>query len=83
MHEQLSLLDTPINDRERYPTTRWARHNAKLEEKKRIYSKDNEKKSREQIVRERMRLEHIKSRERTNKQNKDARRKASARKNKK
>lgn len=54
-----------------------------MDAKKRVFTKDNEMKSREQIVRERMRLELIKTRERANKQLKDANRKRAAKKQQK
>lgn len=80
----VSHSDNP-NDKKKYPNSRWERHNAKLDAKKRVFTKgkDNEMKTRDQIVRERMRLELIKSRERANKQIKDANRKRAARKQQK
>lgn len=78
----VSHSDNP-NDKKKYPNSRWERHNAKLDAKKRVFTKDNEMKSREQIVRERMRLELIKSREKANRQLKDANRKRAAKKQQK
>lgn len=69
---------------EPYPTTQWKRHNLKMQLKKRSSAtSDGELKRPEQIVRERMRLETIKNRERVNKQIKDSNRKRSAKKQKK
>lgn len=63
-----------------YPTTQWKRHNLKMEMKKRLKGNNNngEMKTPEQIVRERLRLELIKNRERVNKQMKDSNRKRGA-----
>lgn len=78
-----SVADNP-NDRKKYPNSRWERHNSKVDSKKRVFTKgkDNEMKSRDQIVRERMRLEMIKTREKANKQVKDKNRKRAAKKQK-
>lgn len=60
--------------------THWKRHNLKEGLKKRLKSNDGEMKTPEQIVRERIRIETIKNRERVNKQHKDSNRKRSAKK---
>lgn len=58
------------------PTTHWKRHNLKMDLKKRMQSGEGgEIKAPEQIVRERLRLEMIKNRERVNKRSKDSNRK--------
>lgn len=58
------------------PTTHWKRHNLKMEIKKRLQvGEGGEIKAPEQIVRERLRLEMIKNRERVNKRTKDSNRK--------
>lgn len=59
-------------------TTQWKRHNLKMEMKKRQNGNADELKTPEQIVRERLRLETIKNRERVNKHHKDSNRKRSA-----
>lgn len=59
-------------------TTQWKRHNLKMEMKKRMNGNSDEIKTPEQIVRERLRLELIKNRERVNKQAKDSNRKRTA-----
>lgn len=56
---------------------------AKQELKKRLNNKDKELKNPEQIVRQRMRLEHIKRKETINKVKKDANRKKHAKQQKK
>lgn len=60
--------------------THWKRHNLKEGMKKRLKGNDGEMKTPEQIVRERIRLETIKNRERINKQHKDTNRKRTAKK---
>lgn len=68
---------------EEYPTTHWKRHNIKEQMKKRMNSgSTGEMKTPDQIVRERLRLELIKNRERKNKQMKDVNRKRHAKKQK-
>lgn len=59
-------------------TTQWKRHNLKMEVKKRMKGSSDEIKTPDQIVRERLRLEMIKNRERVNKHAKDSNRKRSA-----
>lgn len=59
-------------------TTHWKRHNLKEEIKKRMKGNSGEIKTPEQIVRERLRLELIKNREKINKNVKDHNRKRSA-----
>lgn len=54
-------------NQQQQPDTRWGRHQAKVDLKKRLSSKDKEIRSADQIVRQRMRLEHIKRKETTNK----------------
>lgn len=63
-------------------TTHWKRHNLKVEMKKRLTNGSGEIKNPDQIVRERLRLDLIKNRERINKQTKDKNRKRTARKQK-
>ncbi|XP_037038329.1 ATP-dependent RNA helicase DDX54 [Bradysia coprophila] len=65
-----------------HPSTRWGRHMAKQDLKKRLNNKDKELKNPEQIVRQRMRLEHIKRKETINKVKKDANRKKHAKQQK-
>lgn len=60
---------------DKYPTTRWGRNLAKQEVKKRLNTKDTELKNPEQIVRERLRLEFIKNKHKTNMIKKDQNRK--------
>lgn len=59
----------------KYPETRWGRHMANQEKKKKIIGIDRELLKPEQIVRQRMRLEHIKRKENANKIKKAANRK--------
>lgn len=63
-------------------TTHWKRHNLKMETKKRMNGNSKEMKTPDQIVRERLRLELIKNRERVNKQARDSNRKRTAKKQK-
>lgn len=63
-----------------YPMTHWKRHNLKEGLKKRLKGNDGEMKTPEQIVRERIRLETIKNRERFNKQTKNSKKKRSFKK---
>lgn len=57
-------------------TTHWKRHNQKMELKKRMQNGDaGEIKAPDQIVRERIRLELIKNREKVNKRSRDGNRK--------
>lgn len=63
-------------------TTQWKRHNLKEEMKKRLGGKTGEMKTTDQIVRERLRLELIKNREKINKKVKDSNRKRSAKQQK-
>lgn len=65
----------PVTQAQQHPPTRWGRHMAKQELKKRLSSNDKELKNPEQIVRQRLRLEHIKRKETVNKIKKDANRK--------
>lgn len=58
-------------------TTHWKRHNLKEEMKKRMKGNTGEMKSTDQIVRERLRMELIKNREKSNKKIKDSNRKRS------
>lgn len=61
------------------PTTHWKRHNIKMDLKKRMQNTDaGAIKAPDQIVRERLRLELIKNRERINKRTKDGNRKRHA-----
>ncbi|KAH8365925.1 hypothetical protein KR093_007392, partial [Drosophila rubida] len=71
----------PLSHAQRYPVGRHARHNAKLELKKRISSNDKEMRRPEQIVKSRMRLEFIKRRHEENTTKKAENRKRSMRKN--
>lgn len=64
-----------VTQAQKHPSTRWGRHMAKQELKKRLSSNDKELKNPEQIVRQRLRLEHIKRKETVNKIKKDANRK--------
>lgn len=59
-------------------TTQWKRHNLKMETKKRMKGSSDEIKTPEQIVRERLRMDLIKNREKINKKTKDSNRKRSA-----
>lgn len=70
---QISLLVAQAQ--QTHPSTRWGRHMAKQELKKRLSSNDRELKNPEQIVRQRLRLEHIKRKQTTNTIKKDANRK--------
>lgn len=63
-------------------TTQWKRHNMKEEIKKRAGGKTGEMKTTDQIVRERLRLELIKNREKVNKKVKDHNRKRTSRQQK-
>ncbi|KAM8710970.1 hypothetical protein ACLKA7_017583 [Drosophila subpalustris] len=71
----------PLSHHQRYPVGRHARHNAKLELKKRISGNDQEMRKPEQIVKSRMRLEFIKRRNEENTTKKAENRKRSMRKN--
>lgn len=71
----------PLSHVQRYPVGRHARHNAKLELKKRISGNDKELRKPEQIVKARMRLESIKRRQEENITKKTENRKRSMRKN--
>ncbi|XP_034107215.1 ATP-dependent RNA helicase DDX54 [Drosophila albomicans] len=71
----------PLSHAQRYPVGRHARHNAKMELKKRISSNDKEMRRPEQIVKSRMRLEFIKRRNEENTTKKAENRKRSMRKN--
>lgn len=71
----------PLSHAQRYPVGRHARHNAKLELKKRITGDDKELRRPEQIVKSRMRLEFIKRRNEENATKKTENRKRSMRKN--
>lgn len=73
----------PLSHAQRYPVGRHARHNAKLELKKRISGNDKELRRPEQIVKSRMRLEFIKRRNEENTAKKAENRKRSMRKNQK
>lgn len=77
----MSFVLLAASHEEKYPSSRWGRHNAKLDLKKRL-TKGSEMKKPEQIVRERLRLELIKTRERANKQIKESKRKRNAKKGK-
>lgn len=78
-HRSFDILSNfcllPVTQAQTHPSTRWGRHMAKQELKKRLSSTDKELKNPEQIVRQRLRLEHIKRKETTNKIKKDANRK--------
>lgn len=63
-------------------TTHWKRHNQKEELKKRAKGNVGEIKTPEQIVRERLRLELIKNREKVNKHVKNSNRKRTAKQHK-
>lgn len=76
---RLDLISAPKRNDEAV-TTHWKRHNLKMEMKKRLKGNSGEIKSSDQIVRERLRLELIKNRERVNKQHKNQNRKRTARK---
>ncbi|XP_034655882.1 ATP-dependent RNA helicase DDX54 isoform X1 [Drosophila subobscura] len=71
----------PLSHAQRYPVSRHARHNAKLELKKRMGGPDKELRRPEQIVKSRMRLEFIKKRNEDNAERKVENRKRSMRKN--
>lgn len=68
-------MDVLVSNAQKHPPTRWGRHMAKQDLKKRLNNKDRELKNPEQIVRQRLRLEHIKRKETTNKIKKAANRK--------
>ncbi|KAH8379119.1 hypothetical protein KR009_003133, partial [Drosophila setifemur] len=70
----------PLSHAQRYPVSRHARHNVKLELKKRLGSNDKEMRRPEQIVKSRMRLEFIKKRNEDNAERKSENRKRSMRK---
>lgn len=72
----------PLSHEKRYPVGRHARHNAKVEAKKRIGS-DKELRNPEQIVKRRIRLENIKKKLSENTAKKAENRKKSMRKNQK
>lgn len=72
---QNNLFILGLQQGPKYPETRWGRHMANAEMKKRIGGKDKELKNPEQIVRQRLRLEHIKRKETTNRIKKQANRK--------
>lgn len=65
---------------DKYPVARWKRHMLKQEMKGRLPSKESELKNTDQIVRERLRLELIRNREKVNKKMKDVNRKRTAKK---
>ncbi|XP_037827243.1 LOW QUALITY PROTEIN: ATP-dependent RNA helicase DDX54-like [Lucilia sericata] len=72
----------PLSHEKRYPVSRHARHNAKMEEKKRAGTGlGKELRTPEQIVKSRMRLEFIKRRNAENTERKAENRKRSMRKN--
>ncbi|KNC28613.1 hypothetical protein FF38_00539 [Lucilia cuprina] len=72
----------PLSHEKRYPVSRHARHNAKVEEKKRAGTgMGKELRTPEQIVKSRMRLEFIKRRNAENTERKAENRKRSMRKN--
>lgn len=71
----------PLSHEKRYPVSRHARHNAKVEAKKRMGVGDKEIRNPEQIVKARMRLEFIKKRQAENIERKAENRKRSMRKN--
>ncbi|XP_030385268.1 ATP-dependent RNA helicase DDX54 [Scaptodrosophila lebanonensis] len=71
----------PLSHSQRYPVGRHARHNAKVELKKRMSGNDKEMRRPEQIVKARMRLEHIKRKQEENTTRKAENRKRSTRKN--
>lgn len=71
----------PLSHAQRYPVSRHARHNVKLELKKRLSGNDKEIRRPEQIVKSRMRLEFIKKRNEENAERKTENRKRSMRKN--
>ncbi|KAH8315761.1 hypothetical protein KR067_000904 [Drosophila pandora] len=71
----------PLSHAQRYPVSRHARHNVKLELKKRLTGNDKEMRRPEQIVKSRMRLEFIKKRNEDNAERKAENRKRSMRKN--
>ncbi|XP_017066380.1 ATP-dependent RNA helicase DDX54 [Drosophila eugracilis] len=71
----------PLSHAQRYPVSRHARHNVKLELKKRLSGNDKEMRRPEQIVKSRMRLEFIKKRNEDNAERKNENRKRSMRKN--
>ncbi|XP_075159808.1 ATP-dependent RNA helicase DDX54 [Haematobia irritans] len=72
----------PLSHEKRYPVSRHARHNAKVEAKKRAGNgTDKELRTPEQIVKSRMRLEFIKKRNAENTERKAENRKRSMRKN--
>ncbi|XP_039487324.1 ATP-dependent RNA helicase DDX54 [Drosophila santomea] len=70
----------PLSHAQRYPVSRHARHNVKLELKKRLTGNDKEMRRPEQIVKSRMRLELIKKRNEDNAERKSENRKRSMRK---
>ncbi|XP_055304264.1 ATP-dependent RNA helicase DDX54 [Sitodiplosis mosellana] len=80
VHQEMGL-EAPKRTEEAI-TTQWKRHNLKEEIKKRAGGKTGEMKTTDQIVRERLRLELIKNREKVNKKVKDHNRKRSARQQK-
>ncbi|XP_055845086.1 ATP-dependent RNA helicase DDX54 [Episyrphus balteatus] len=71
----------PLTHEKRYPVSRHARHNAKIEEKKRMGGSNKEIKSADQIVKNRLRLEFIKKKQQINTEKKAENRKRSMRKN--
>lgn len=71
----------PLTHSQRYPVSRHARHNAKVEQKKRMGGDNKELRKPEQIVKSRMRLEFIKKKLQINTQKKAENRKRSMRKN--
>jgi len=68
--------DAPLTHAKRYPISRHARYNAKVEAKKRVgLPSETELKNPDQIVKERIRIELSKNRERINKLKKEENRK--------
>jgi len=67
--------------KKKFPNTRWGRNSAKHDNKKRLAAPtSNEIKNPEQIVRQRLRLEHIRNKEKTNRFRKNDNRKRHAKK---
>lgn len=71
----------PLSHEKRYPVSRHARHNAKVEAKRRTGTGDKELRHPDQIVKQRMRLDFIKRRNTENTERKAENRKRSMRKN--
>jgi len=82
VHREMGDESTVKSHADKYPTARWKRNMAKVELKQRLTNKDPEMKNPEQIVRQRLRLEFVKNREKTNRIKKAINRKKHARRQK-